>query len=400
MSEPPPSAPTLDRGIKAERRVLASADGVMPPVSRTRTVCLVGLIAGGHSGVPRYAAKLAHALDRVNGEYPDISLSLLTTASGAEAAGVRSIDVRVVAGRSRRLNAGPGRLLLEHVAVRGVEADLLHYFDVTGPVLAPRRRFVATIHDANFLYGLRRLHNAYKRRLYPWALARASAVVAVSAFAKDEGVRHFGVDAGKIAVVHSGPGLVSADANGRPTASREGAPYLVYVGNLGENKNLPFLVRAFHRADVPARLLLAGRARGDLAEIRSAIDAGQARERIQILSDVSDDRLDGLYESAVALVLPSTYEGFGFTSLEAMARGCPVLESDIPALREVSGPGAMLLPVSDEAAWAAAIRRIVHDEELRADLRARGLATVGAYSWESTARGVLDVFRRACSVDT
>jgi glycosyltransferase involved in cell wall biosynthesis len=365
----------------------------MPPVTR-RTVCLVGLIAGGHSGIPRYAAKLTQALDRVSADYPDVSLSLLTTESGADAVGARSIEVRTVAGRSRRLNAGPGRLLLEHVVVRGVDADLLYYFDVTGPVLAPRRRFVATIHDASFLYGFRRLHNYYKRRLYPWALARASAVVAVSGFAKDEAIRHFGVEPDKIAVVHSGPGLGSIGSNGRPADPREEAPYLVYVGNLGENKNLPFLVRAFHRADVPARLVLAGRARGDLAGIRDAIAAGQARERIQILDDVSDDQLDRLYHSAVALVLPSTYEGFGFTSLEAMARGCPVLESDIPALREVSGSGAMLLPVSDEAAWAAAIRQIVHDDELRSDLRARGLATVAAYSWETTARGVIEVFRR------
>src|SRR5438128_11936714 len=104
-----------------------------------RLVCLVGLIAGGHSGVPRYAARLAQALDEVAGDYPQLSLSLLTTAAGAEAVGARSIAVEVVAGRSRWVNAGPGRLFLEHVLVRRQKADLFHYFDVTGPVLAPRR---------------------------------------------------------------------------------------------------------------------------------------------------------------------------------------------------------------------------------------------------------------------
>ena len=360
-----------------------------------RRVCLVGLIAGGHSGVPRYAARLVQALDQVADDYPQLSLSLLTTAAGAEAVGARSIAVEVVAGRSRRVNAGPGRLLLEHVLVRRRKADLFHYFDVTGPVLAPRRRFVATVHDAAFVHGYAPRSSAYKRRLYPWALAHASALVAVSQFAKDEAVRYFGAEPAKIEVVHSGPGLFSGGADAARGPEREGSPFLVYVGNLGGNKNLPFLVRSFQRADVPARLVLAGRARGGLEELRQAIDAAPNRDRIEIRNEVSDEELERLYRSAVALVLPSVYEGFGFTALEAMARGCPVLASDIPALREVSGSGALLLPPGDEGAWAAAMQRVVGDEDVRADLRARGASTVARYSWETTARGVLDVLSRA-----
>jgi glycosyltransferase involved in cell wall biosynthesis len=358
-------------------------------------VCLVGLIAGGHSGVPRYAARLTQALDQVAEDYPQLSLSLLTTAAGAEAVGARSIAVEVVAGNSPRVNAGPGRLLLEHVLVRRQRADLFHYFDVTGPVLAPRRRFVATVHDTAFVHGYAPRSSAYKRRLYPWALARASALVAVSQFAKDEAVRYFGADPAKIEVVHSGPGLFSGGAGAAPQPEREETPFLLYVGNLGGNKNLPFLVRSFQRADVFARLVLAGRARGSPAELRQAIDAAPSRDRIEIRGGVSDEELERLYRSAAALVLPSVYEGFGFTALEAMARGCPVLASDIPALREVSGSGALLLPLGDEAAWAGAMQRVVGDEDVRADLRARGAATVARYSWEKTARGVLDVLSRA-----
>ena len=126
-----------------------------------RRVCLVGLIAGGHSGVPRYAARLTQALDEAAGDYPHLELSLLTTAAGAEAVGAQSIAVDVVAGKSRRVNAGPGRLLLEHALVRRRKADLLHYFDVTGPVLAPRRPFVATVHDTAFVYGYAPRSSAY-----------------------------------------------------------------------------------------------------------------------------------------------------------------------------------------------------------------------------------------------
>jgi phosphatidylinositol alpha-mannosyltransferase len=94
----------------------------------------------------------------------------------------------------------------------------------------------------------------------------------------------------------------------------------------------------------------------------------------------------------VALLLPSTYEGFGFTPLEAMARGCPVLASDIPALREIAGDGAHLLPPHAEERWREAIEQVAGDAAFREGLRARGTATVARYSWDSTARGVLELF--------
>jgi glycosyltransferase involved in cell wall biosynthesis len=363
---------------------------------RPWSVCLVALIAGGHSGVPRYAATLARALDRASGDYPQLALSILATAKGAEAVDPQRIDVRIVARRSSRVNAGAARLVLEHTLVRRERYDLLHYFDASGPILARSRRFVTTIHDAGFVHGFRRVHNYYKRLLYPWTLTQASAVVAVSQFAKEEAVRHFGADPAKVTVVHSGPGFVP-EVTADPPASDDGRPYLLFVGNFGGNKNLPFLVRAFHRANLPGRLILAGRPYGNLSPLAAAIAAGSAADRIEILDDVGDDALDRLYRSATALVLPSTYEGFGFTPLEAMARGCPVLMSDLPALREVSGAGAMLLQVGAEDAWVDAMKRISESEDLRAELRARGEATASRYSWDKTARRVLDVLAQTCA---
>jgi glycosyltransferase involved in cell wall biosynthesis len=363
-----------------------------PSPEHPRSVCLVGLIAGGHSGVPRYAAKLAQALDRASPSHPELQLSLLTTLAGAETIAPRSLPVRTVGGTRTFVNAGPGRLLLEHVAARGVRADLLHYFDLTGPVLARGRPFVTTIHDMSPLHGFRKLQNAYKRRLFPWALARAAAGVAVSQFAKDEAVELLGADPSKIHVVHSGPGL-SADTAVRAAASEvPKEPFLLYVGNLSTNKNLPMLVRAFHRTDAPVRLVLAGRPREGAAEVREAVAGGRRAGSIELREDPSDAVVDGLYRAAVALLLPSTYEGFGFTPLEAMARGCPVLASDIPALREVAGEGALLLPPRAEGRWQEAIELVVGDAALREDLRARGAATVERYSWDSTARGVLELF--------
>jgi glycosyltransferase involved in cell wall biosynthesis len=165
------------------------------------------------------------------------------------------------------------------------------------------------------------------------------------------------------------------------------------VGNLTDSKNLPFLIRAFGRGGDSVRLVLAGRPLERYSEIVQAIESSPRRAQIQVLHDVTDADLERLYVEAMALVLPSRYEGFGLTALEAMARGCPVLASDIPALREISGDGAELLPVDDEGAWSDAIRRISSDAGYRDQLRERGARAVSRYSWQRTARELCAMLR-------
>ena len=358
-----------------------------------RSVALVGLVAAGSSGVPRYAAALTRALGEVADEFPNLELRLLTTAAGKERIGPLRMDVQAVPVRHRLASGGPGRILLEQLRAASAGSDLLHFFDVSGPLLAPWKPFVATIHDASVMHGFGLFRQAYKRRLYPWALGRASATVAVSGFARDEAERHFGADPAGITVVHSGPGFPPASngAPGRDFGLGEGGFHL-YVGNLNASKNLPFLVRAFDRAKLTTPLVLVGRRGERFAELELAVR--QASSSIKLIFDASDAEVDHLYRRATALLLPSRYEGFGFTPLEAMGRSCPVLASDIPALREVAGEGAMLLPLDDLEAWTSAIRAVDSDLELREALRLRGGDWVSRYSWETTARQVCDLFAR------
>lgn len=362
----------------------------MPDAART-SVCLVALLVAAAprgSGVPRYAAQLTRGLDAVADEFPELRLSLVTTPEGAEVAAPRRLAVELAGSAFHDVRSGPARLVAEQLAAASRRADLLHFFDLTGPLLRPRRRFTTTIHDASIVHGFETVRHAYKRRVYPWALGRAERVVAVSEFARDEAARHFGTPAERVSVVRSGPGLVEAGGAPTPDGLPE-RPFLLYVGDLTAKKDVATLVRAYGRAGVEDGLVLVGRPRDPYPELDAALAAARG---VTILEGAPDAALDALYGAATALLLPSRYEGFGFTPLEAMARGCPVLASDIPAVREISGDGALLAPVGDEAAWADAIRRIAGDEGLRADLRARGAETVARYSWEETARGLCSVF--------
>jgi glycosyltransferase involved in cell wall biosynthesis len=361
-------------------------------LNRHLSVCLVGLIAGGRSGVPRYATSLTKALDETSAEFPELRLSLVTTRAGGEAVGARDIEVREFGLAQARFESGAARVALEQTLAAAMRADLLHFFDLTGPLLAPWRPFAATVHDVSLAAAPVRRRHAYKRLVWPWAARHARALVAVSEFAKAEAMAHLRLGSERIEVIHSGPGLTPSGeetANGGPPSE---SPYFLYIGDLTARKNVPFLIRAFDHADVDADLVLIGAADDGYGEVRGEVERATRADRIRLVDDASDRDVDRFYRSALALVMPSRYEGFGFTPLEAMARGCPVLASDIPAFREVSGSGALLEPLDDVARWADSLRRLARDGTLRDELRARGAQTVGRYSWQATARGLCRLF--------
>jgi glycosyltransferase involved in cell wall biosynthesis len=95
------------------------------------------------------------------------------------------------------------------------------------------------------------------------------------------------------------------------------------------------------------------------------------------------------------LALPSLYEGFGLTVLEAMACGAPVLSSNAGPLPEIAGDAAVLLPPDDASAWASALYDILTNAPLAQELRRRGFARAAAFSWHAAALATRDVYREA-----
>ncbi|HVE71252.1 MAG TPA: glycosyltransferase family 1 protein [Thermoanaerobaculia bacterium] len=206
------------------------------------------------------------------------------------------------------------------------------------------------------------------------ALRKSVAVLTVSDAAKSAIGDAFPCDPSRIVVTPNGIDTIFFE-RGEAATGR----YFLYVGNDKPHKNVATLVESF-RGIQGASLVLAG---AEFARYRGA--AGVTTEGF-----VSIERLAALYRGAIALVMPSLEEGFGLPVAEAMACGTPVIASDIPSLREVSGGAA--LHTND---FAPAMRRMMADDSLRKELSRSGRERAARFTWRRCADLTREAYRRA-----
>lgn len=263
------------------------------------------------------------------------------------------------------------------------------------PPLASRSSLVFTIHDlihVRFPEERDAVKQAYYRAVVRPAARRAAAILTVSDFSKREILDWSGVDERRVVVVGNGVGPEFVPDGPRHSP---GFPYLLYVGNRKPHKNVPRLLAAFARSSVSTdvQLLLTGRPDEELAAHATRLGI---ERRVVFVGDVDDGYLAALYRGAVAVVLPSLYEGFGLPAVEAMASGTPLVASTATAVPETVGnAAAALFDPFDVDELAAALRRVVDDEALREASRERGLERAKAFTWDRTAALVRAVLAAA-----
>jgi glycosyltransferase involved in cell wall biosynthesis len=168
-------------------------------------------------------------------------------------------------------------------------------------------------------------------------------------------------------------------------------PFLLYVGVIGRHKNVMGILTAYSTSGLCREgmdLVLAGPFESEIKNARSfAVQKGLDKS-VHFIGDVNqeDATLVELYNSAVALVHASFYEGWCATPLEAMACGTAVVASDIPAVREVVQDAATLAPPDDLDAWKTAMVRMASDENHRSVLAEKGLLLVRQHTWKRAAK--------------
>ncbi len=246
------------------------------------------------------------------------------------------------------------------------------------------------LHDLRAVDGLTRWPRWFARTVLRRSCRRATAIVVPSEWTAQR-LRELVPHAPSLLVVPNGvdmPGAASPLALSLPPNG-----YLLHVGHIEARKNLAVVVRALAGMPPAERpeLWLVGRDAGALPRLVALAARLQCDASVRLLGTVPDQELNGLYDHARAVVVPSTHEGFGLCALEGLSHGRPVLASRAGALPEVVGDHGCLLPSDDVVAWSRAIVATAHDETGVNSLRR---AHAARFRWQDAAAAVLGIWRR------
>lgn len=236
---------------------------------------------------------------------------------------------------------------------------------------------------------------------------RARKVITVSRFSAREIAQLYGLPQERIAVIPNGvsdsfwverddPAM--AGMRERMKISSDG--YVLFVGGADPRKNhRNFLAAAARCRDAwkGLSLVLVGDPVHRFGNYLDTAKMYELERDIVCAGRMSPHELRLLYSYAHLFVFPSRYEGFGMPVLEAMACGAPTITSTTSALPEVAGGAAVLVDPDDPDQLADAMRRVLTGQELREDLRARGLERAKQMTWDAAAAQTLALYRELCA---
>lgn len=294
--------------------------------------------------------------------------------------------------------------------------DVVHYpyfepFFLTTP-LKKAHKTIVTVHDLtpfvfpqHFLSGIK---GKIRWQINKFLLQKADAIITDSVSSKKDIVRFAGIKEKRIHVVYLAAGaefkkVQISRTNMQSLREKYSLPeqFVLYVGDATWNKNLPRLLEAVKKAQVP--LVMVGKTlttknierdnpwNQDLLHVQEMIEKSTT---VQALGFVPTDDLIALYNLASVFVMPSLYEGFGLPILEAMSCGCPVITTKEGSLAEVAGDAAVYVDAYSEEAIAEGIKKVWNDTALQEKLQRKGLIQSEKFRWEMTAKQTVEVYKK------
>lgn len=243
---------------------------------------------------------------------------------------------------------------------------------------------------------------------FRWSAKHCDVLFTVSQFSRRELISRYDMPAAKVAVTHNGvdrsrfyPASPAAHINhddGRQAVAQLGlqpGQYILTVGRLEPRKNQASLIRAWGQLgpDAPP-LVVVGQPDFSFDEVyRAQAETGR---QVVFLDRVQDSELPALMRHARLFAYPAHAEGFGMPVIEALASGVPVVTSHTTALPEVAGPRALLVDPGDVAAIREGLRAgLAWGGAEREAVIAAGLAQAATFSWDDSARVLIDHLRSA-----
>lgn len=230
------------------------------------------------------------------------------------------------------------------------------------------------------------------------AMAQADRVIAVSNFTKEKIVRHYGIDADKITVVHNGVEMDEWRDDGRLAGhlaelKRNGTKIVLYNGRITIQKGPEYFVRAAKKAlAYEPNTLYVVSGSGDMQNqmMREAAYLGLS-DKMLFVGFLRGEELKAVYRAADLFIMPSVSEPFGITPLESIASGVPVIVSKQSGVSEILA-AALKVDFWDTDEMANMIVNVLRHGSLHETLRTNGFSEVARHTWERAAQKCVDVY--------
>ena len=266
---------------------------------------------------------------------------------------------------------------------------------------------VVSIMDLSYLYYPHLFKKSDLFKLKNWSsysVKNASYVLTISNFSKRAIVKNYKISENKIIVTY--PGFDSKVYNiSHSNADVEKIKkkyhlnrYIMFVGTIQPRKNLSMLVKAYSKIVKrypDLKLVLIGKKGWLFEPIFNEMQYFLDKRQILYLDYLEDKEVNLLYSGAELSVLPSLYEGFGLTVVEAMASGCLVAVSNVSSLPEIAENAAYYFDPLSENDMANTITKVITQDAIkRKTMISKGLEQAKKYSWEVCGKKKLDALKR------
>ncbi|HXL56486.1 MAG TPA: glycosyltransferase family 1 protein, partial [Chitinophagaceae bacterium] len=272
---------------------------------------------------------------------------------------------------------------------------------------------VVTIHDLIF----ERYPNQYNRidvqiyhRKFNYACKHADKIIAISKQTKEDIIQFYKIPANKIAVCYQSCnpafGIEASNAEKQFIKQQYNLPdkFFLYVGSIIERKNLLTICKAMQQLKdkLDISLIVIGEGKKYKHKVKEFINKHSLQSKIIFLSEAqslqsqksfqSSVDFPAIYQQALCMIYPSTFEGFGIPLLEALWSKLPVITSNVSSLPEAGGEGALYIDPMNAEQMADTMKRIYIDAELRKKLMIKGWQHAQNFTREKTAACVMNVY--------
>ncbi|MFZ5845238.1 MAG: glycosyltransferase family 4 protein [Patescibacteria group bacterium] len=263
--------------------------------------------------------------------------------------------------------------------------------------LPPRwQKNIGFVYDLGFLHSPKAYLGSQKRlaRQTQDLIKRADKIVTISQSSKEDLVKQYRLNPELISVAYPG---VDSRFTAQGERFKSGNPYFLFVGALKPGKNLPTALRALAqllKKGASYEFLVVG---GDYwldPEIKTVLKELNLIKQVHLLGYVPDSDLPKYYRGAMALIVPSLWEGFCLPVAEAMACGCPIISANTSVFPEIVGSGGLLVDPRDISALAQAMEKLATTAKLRQELSSKALKSAKRFRWPPFAQTVYELLNQ------